>query len=1488
MSMIEEDFDGFDINAGTGNNDLILVQDYQGSFGYGGNDRIFLNLDDTSNVSGEYFDGQLLIEAGEGDDHIYVTTNYSDDSVANLPTRIFISGGDNQDVVYLVNGFDVLDPEAGFAEFGNLSLGQSINDIGKLDFNITAVDIDDPYGEGYDYILSANNFNLGTDYETNFPNIYLQSVETLAFEDNVILLQDPYIGQTSITTNTVSLDEFYNGFNYNSILTYDAVFELLSEPNPYYEEARFEVISTETEFYSGQNDSFVVGTETDDIFSLNSLGFSISAASLHGGNDMILSGLGSKNFNLGAGDDEAFIGVGNLTGVNAPNGIIELYSAYSSNGLMDDGGFDGEGIMYVMGVIGERALETGTIKISMKQPDGEILDFSLTLDEQGNLTNGMDIGLELQLLSPPENYISNSNGLAGSVLGGVSPMDQGGATVVLYFSPGYLNGEWEIFPMTYESESNPEWGLGTGHDSITFNAFSQDDPSQSVSLKKNNDLQSSIIYAMDETTIQGEEGVDKVLLVGNQDEFTIGPRYLIDSESGATEQVVTHTPSGSTYTLNDVEQIGFVDDGMTFVDAGPLEEPPNIPRLPELPDSGSYNYVETGEGDDTVLGSNSSDYVDTQGGADQIYTGMGDDYITISGDSGAGQVKIDAGGDNDIIEIDGFIGQAEILGGGGQDQLIVNGGYSDIYTQGTDMVLNVSGSQIVLKNQLVDDGSGTLIFNEASGIDMITTVLLDDEGNEVATSIALNPTLIGDFALILLDDTDNNYEVPYSDAGNSYQISGFAGNDEIVGGYASDTIYGGLGDDDLQGDEGDDTLSGGDGIDILEGGWGNDLLLGGMGSDFYLFDSDELPETPTIDTIIEEQGESDSIFIISSDDIYGSIYGTDLFLNDSAGNTVKIKDFTVDGQDTVEKIILLDQEYLPDVKNAYDNFANAAANGGDGPVQLDLAEVDYGKKQFFANGMGKWATNANKGKIKIKDMGDGVGLIYFNQTKNAIWQGDLNGIDEIVWPNGFKLKVDDWVETVPPVVEPVIVTTMNWAEEEGLTKTYHLDPDSIVSPEDQLDYVLFANPDQFADSTGMIELIDQSTGQNIYATMTEEGAVEWTSEVTGEILNVNTSSTLTVGGAGDDVIFGLEDQSISTGDTNIVFDTVGGGDGDDTIYTYQGVNAIIGGRGDDVFVVTADSDTFNVIYGDLYTPPNEEGSVSGVNTNFNDTVIFDMYSDEVTISELNTASGNGYLVVTGNPDDTESGLGGITQLFDIEKIVFNDTEFSLTQGRPIGASEWLDQGLAADFNNIDSNNIGFTFAGDTINLQYQTSPNDTPVLLWSGDRYEVDYFEMPGGYQVNVVNWQTENPITQQFTDPNNQTTSGKDIIFGTEEADYIDGKGGDDIIFGGGGDDVLVGGSGTDLILGGEGNDIIYGDAASEIAAEMFADENFALTSSEEINITSGDDAIIGGMGNDQIFSGDGSDFVITERSDFDFDGDVDEADLAELGGIFEDDEWI
>ena len=103
-------------------------------------------------------------------------------------------------------------------------------------------------------------------------------------------------------------------------------------------------------------------------------------------------------------------------------------------------------------------------------------------------------------------------------------------------------------------------------------------------------------------------------------------------------------------------------------------------------------------------------------------------------------------------------------------------------------------------------------------------------------------------------------------------------------------------------------------------------------------------------------------------------------------------------------------------------------------------------------------------------------------------------------------------------------------------------------------------------------------------------------------------------------------------------------------------------------------------------------------------------------------------------------------------------------------------------------------------------------------------------------------------TDKNNK-------LWGTDEEDFIDGRGGNDRIAGKEGDDILLGGSGNDRIAGGEGNDVLDGGL-----------DNDRLWGG------AGDDQLIGGFGNDNIQGQDGNDTIYGDEmitaEDFDSDG--------------------
>lgn len=87
--------------------------------------------------------------------------------------------------------------------------------------------------------------------------------------------------------------------------------------------------------------------------------------------------------------------------------------------------------------------------------------------------------------------------------------------------------------------------------------------------------------------------------------------------------------------------------------------------------------------------------------------------------------------------------------------------------------------------------------------------------------------------------------------------------------------------------------------------------------------------------------------------------------------------------------------------------------------------------------------------------------------------------------------------------------------------------------------------------------------------------------------------------------------------------------------------------------------------------------------------------------------------------------------------------------------------------------------------------------------------------------------------------TSGRDVLFGTAQANNIMGLGGRDMIFAGEGDDNILAGGGNDMVFGDGGNDRIFGEG--------------------------GDDFIEAGAGNDFVVGGSGSDTFVATVDDGD-----------------------
>lgn len=196
------------------------------------------------------------------------------------------------------------------------------------------------------------------------------------------------------------------------------------------------------------------------------------------------------------------------------------------------------------------------------------------------------------------------------------------------------------------------------------------------------------------------------------------------------------------------------------------------------------DYIETGSGDDTIVGLGGIDFLSGGGGNDTI-SGSDFGYSIMLGGSGDDTIKINLDGKS----ADGGTGVDTIVLDFRNDLYFSN--YFEFYSDGRSVVL---------------DGVG-----ESQFVNFESVNLTGNSGDDVFYGGSFADRLMGH------DGSDS--------------LDGRGGNDSLDGGYGSDSLFGGDGNDTLAGGyEGDDWLEGGAGSDRLSGGSGNDTFVFGVAS----------------------------------------------------------------------------------------------------------------------------------------------------------------------------------------------------------------------------------------------------------------------------------------------------------------------------------------------------------------------------------------------------------------------------------------------------------------------------------------------------------------------------------------------------------------------------------------------------------------------------------------------------------------------------------
>jgi serralysin len=271
----------------------------------------------------------------------------------------------------------------------------------------------------------------------------------------------------------------------------------------------------------------------------------------------------------------------------------------------------------------------------------------------------------------------------------------------------------------------------------------------------------------------------------------------------------------------------------------------------------NFENVNTGNGNDVIIGSAASNIINTGAGDDGVSADAGND--SLNGGAGndllqgnAGADKLDGGTGNDfasyyhatatfvvnllnpILNTGDALGDTFISIENLQGSLTVSGnltgntGNNEIYSfNGNDTLNGDSG------NDLLVAGAGNDFLNGGIGNDNLYGELGNDtyvvEGANDLIFEAVNGGIdtVQSLASYVLG-TNLEHLILLGTAANG---TGNVLNNSIIGNASTNILTGGTGNDSLSGNDGNDYLYAGTGNDSLNGGNGNDILRGGAGVD---------------------------------------------------------------------------------------------------------------------------------------------------------------------------------------------------------------------------------------------------------------------------------------------------------------------------------------------------------------------------------------------------------------------------------------------------------------------------------------------------------------------------------------------------------------------------------------------------------------------------------------------------------------------------------
>ncbi|MEH2503733.1 Ca2+-binding RTX toxin-like protein [Bradyrhizobium sp. AZCC 1578] len=375
-----------------------------------------------------------------------------------------------------------------------------------------------------------------------------------------------------------------------------------------------------------------------------------------------------------------------------------------------------------------------------------------------------------------------------------------------------------------KSERNDNFVLaGGGNDSVSFGGLFG--------------LLNQDLVARTERIIDGGTGTDRLLLP------YLGSSFFQKAQKITAYGVaydLTYTPIGGTAeavgTLYRFEEIRY-RNGIDYLDGRAANVQLPAPGRTQLNVDSSFDYMDAGDGDLLVKGTNLDDTIYLGSGNKTVDSGDGDDMVI---------AKL-GGADNALARLISVVDGVVFIDSGFGNDILVGGLNGDTFFAGpgNDFVFGDAGNDVLVGNADVfatesdtfdgGDGDDTLyleasdIVSGGSGRDLAYVI------NSNSFSIDLGATGIewiqSDFGNDTIDGSSQTVGTEIYTDGGSDTITGSPFNDVIWSGSGDDVVNGGAGNDVIVGDIGADSISGGNGDDRLYVDASDMLIDGGTGTD---------------------------------------------------------------------------------------------------------------------------------------------------------------------------------------------------------------------------------------------------------------------------------------------------------------------------------------------------------------------------------------------------------------------------------------------------------------------------------------------------------------------------------------------------------------------------------------------------------------------------------------------------------------------------------